>query len=770
MHKAIQFRAYFALLALLISGSVFAQPISVEVANEAAINTDQLEFSPTFYTDGIVFISSRSAGLKKRKDSNIKMQTFSILQSKRSEAGTLQTGTPFSGVITTTFHEGPVCFNAAGDQIYFSSNINKKKKKGKKAKDGKVKMKIYTSTKTGDTWSEPIELPFNAEGQWDVCHPALSIEGDRLIFASDQPGGNGKMDLYVSYRVGETWAEPINLGNKINSSGNDLFPFLHADNTLYFSSDAKGKGGLDLFYSVMQGADYVAPINIGQPFNTAGDDFGLILDLNKINGYYTSNGNGGAGADDVFSLHTSNGNFDEYLLTQGRAPNKQIETSIVVEDDASGKVIPNAEVKLVKLDQGTIIGRDSVGNAIALQVIDGKEVLAAVDNTPTFTDMTDATGRVVPEVAVGSYAIIVSKIGYKSQQVPVRLVNSGSEHIVKLDLAGNLTRFNTVLFDENTNAPLAGAMIIMKNQTTGESETVYTDENGALDYHLASDTDFKMEIYQGSKLVGESSLKAADIAAGSTGKRTTLNVETGLKPGSVIELPNIYYNFNDATLRPDARKDLDPLVAILNQYPKMRIQINSYTDSRGSANENKSLSEARAKSVQAYLVKSGISAKRLQVKGFGETMLRNKCADGIECEEKDHSKNRRTELQILGVPDSMQVAYREGNLGTGMPGKTGSVGAVNTASGFDGEGNGGLKFKSGTKFYLVAGSFLMQTRATNRMQELLKAGYSNVSIVQFPKSPFYSVCVDKLDTYEAATQLKSEFAGKMTMDSFVRPE
>jgi outer membrane protein OmpA-like peptidoglycan-associated protein len=769
MHKAIKFKAYLALFVLLIAGKLFAQPISVDVANEAAVNTDQLEFSPTFYTDGIVFISSRSAGLKKRKDNKIKMQAFSILQSKRAEAGTLQAATPFSGVITTAFHEGPVCFNATGDRIYFSSNISKKKKRPKKAKDGEVKMKIYTSEKVGDTWSEPTELPFNPDGEWDVCHPSLSIEGDRLIFASDQPGGNGKMDLYVSYRVGDTWAEPINLGNKINTSGNDVFPFLHADNTLYFSSDAKGKGGLDLFYSVMQGADYVAPINIGAPFNTAGDDFGLILDLDKINGYFTSNGNGGAGADDILSLHANNGNLDQYLLTQGRAPNRQVETAIIVEEDASGKMIPNAEVKLVKLDQGTIIGRDSLGNAIAIQMVDGKEVLATIDETPTFAESTDASGKVVADVAVGSYAIIVSKPGYQTQQIPVMLVKNGMEHIVKLDAAGNLTRFNTVLFDDKTNAPLAGAMIILKNQTTGASETVYTDENGALDYYLPANTDYKMEIYQGNKLVGESLLTSADIANSGKEKRTTLKVDTGLKPGNVIELPNIYYNFNDATLRPDARKDLDPLVAILNQYPAMRIQINSYTDSRGTTAENKSLSEERAKSVRAYLIKNGINAKRLEIKGFGESKLRNKCADGVECEEKEHARNRRTELQVLGIPDSLQVAYREGNLGTG-PGKI-KVGDSNTVSAFgDKNAADGLTFKPGTKFYLIAGSFLMQTRATNRMQELVKAGYENVSIVQFPKSPFYSVCVDKLDTYEAATKMKSEFAAKMTMDSFVRPE
>jgi outer membrane protein OmpA-like peptidoglycan-associated protein len=746
-----------ALLVLFVAFSANAQSISVQVANEAAVNTDQLDFSPTFYQDGIVFISSRNAGLKKKKDDKIKMQAFSILQSLRSTEGVLSAATPFSGAITTKLHEGPVCFNASADMIYFSSNISKKGKKPKKAKDGEVKMKIYTSTLTGATWSAPVELPFNPAGEWNVCHPTLSIAGDRLIFASDQKGGNGGMDLYVSYLVGDSWSEPINLGNKINTSGNDIFPFLHADNTLYFSSDTRGKGGLDIFYSTPDGSEYASPVNIGAPFNTAGDDFGLIVDLDKINGYFTSNGNGGAGADDIFSFNTSNGNLDDYLLLQGRPVNKWIDLIVNV-IDPQGKPVPNADVKIIKLDQGVVAGRDSAGNAIVIRSVDGVDVLAPATTTPVVTETTDANGRVLADVMAGSYVINAAKSGYQTKQLPVILSKTGNEFTLQLESAADLVRFNTVLLDETTGAPLAGAMIIMTNAATGAKETVYTDENGALDYYLQKDADYNMEVYQNNKLIGESKLTAAQIATGGSAAKTSVRMSSGLTDGSVIELPNIYYNFNDATLRPEARKDLDPVVAMMNQYPKMRIRINSHTDSRGSTSENQDLSTRRAKSVLAYLVKKGIKSNRMEVKGFGESNIRNACKDGVACEEKDHARNRRTELQILSGLDSLQVAYREGTLG------------LQNAPKVSGGASGKLTFSAGTKFYLVAGSFLMQTRAQSRLNELVKAGYENASIVQFPKSPYYSVCVDKLDGYDSAQKLKSEFFAKTSIESFVRPD
>jgi outer membrane protein OmpA-like peptidoglycan-associated protein len=119
------------------------------------------------------------------------------------------------------------------------------------------------------------------------------------------------------------------------------------------------------------------------------------------------------------------------------------------------------------------------------------------------------------------------------------------------------------------------------------------------------------------------------------------------KTGDVIKIDNIYYDLNKATIRSDAAVELDKVVALLNKYPTMTIEMRSHTDSRATATYNKTLSSNRAKSAAAYLKSKGISAKRLIARGYGESNLLNRCKDGVNCPEVEHQKNRRTEIKIL---------------------------------------------------------------------------------------------------------------------------
>ncbi len=236
--------------AFLLRAQTDAVPVTVEVKNESAINTPGLEFSPTFYEDGIVFISTNNAGLKKLTDQN-KQNYTSILRAKRSTDGALGAAQPFAKEISTQYNEGPVCFDRTAETVYFSRNIIVNGKE-KLSKDGNLMMRIYYSKKEGGTWGEPMPVfQVNDEGYAD-CHPAISIDGDKLFFSSNRTGGQGGMDIYVSYRVGESWSEPVNLGAGVNSSGNEAFPFIHADNSLFYASTGLtgGQGGFDLYYVI----------------------------------------------------------------------------------------------------------------------------------------------------------------------------------------------------------------------------------------------------------------------------------------------------------------------------------------------------------------------------------------------------------------------------------------------------------------------------------------------------------------------------------------
>jgi outer membrane protein OmpA-like peptidoglycan-associated protein len=131
-------------------------------------------------------------------------------------------------------------------------------------------------------------------------------------------------------------------------------------------------------------------------------------------------------------------------------------------------------------------------------------------------------------------------------------------------------------------------------------------------------------------------------------KEITLDITMYCK-GAVVRVDNIYYDYNKSDIRPDAALELDKLVALMGKYPAMKIELGSHTDSRGDDKYNMSLSDKRAKSAVAYIVSKGVDAKRIKAKGYGESVLLNRCANSVECFEEEHAFNRRTEFKILSV-------------------------------------------------------------------------------------------------------------------------
>jgi outer membrane protein OmpA-like peptidoglycan-associated protein len=119
------------------------------------------------------------------------------------------------------------------------------------------------------------------------------------------------------------------------------------------------------------------------------------------------------------------------------------------------------------------------------------------------------------------------------------------------------------------------------------------------------------------------------------------------RKGDVVRIDNIYYDRNKANIRPDAARELDKMVDLMNRYPSMRIELRSHTDSRASASYNMMLSDKRATAVVRYLRLKGIAAKRMMAKGYGESEPVNKCVDGVTCTEEEYQENRRTEFKIL---------------------------------------------------------------------------------------------------------------------------
>ncbi|WP_179352267.1 OmpA family protein [Winogradskyella vidalii] len=207
--------------------------------------------------------------------------------------------------VNTDYHEASIALTNDGKTMYFTrDNINKRNRL-KYDKEGTTYLKIYKATLEGDAWTNVVELPFN-DDVYSTGHPVLSPDNKTLYFVSDREGGIGQTDIYsVAINDDGTYGDPENLGDKINTEGREMFPFIAQDGNFYFSSDGHlNLGLLDIFKSNILKDELIAdPVNIGAPFNSGYDDFAYYVDSETNKGYFSSNRPEGKGSDDIYSFN-----------------------------------------------------------------------------------------------------------------------------------------------------------------------------------------------------------------------------------------------------------------------------------------------------------------------------------------------------------------------------------------------------------------------------------------------------------------------------------
>jgi Tol biopolymer transport system component len=274
----------------------------VEVKNVKILNGLMDDFSPMFFENGLLFCSN-SRKAKKNDDEKVP-DDLNLKYAPFDSLGKLGKPTSFGRRTNSKTHEGPSCFSKSGDTMFLTRNMSK----GgidKASKNGKFTLKIYVKARDtmGNFMSDKM-LKFELEN-YSYCHPTISVDGRRLYFASDMPGGFGGMDLYMIRKVTDsTWTSPINLGARINTAKNELFPYINDEGRLYFSSNGQrnNKGGLDIYQiDIDNRAAMTTPLDA--PFNTEGDDFGIMfLPKNKNKGFFSSSRAGGSGGDDIYEF------------------------------------------------------------------------------------------------------------------------------------------------------------------------------------------------------------------------------------------------------------------------------------------------------------------------------------------------------------------------------------------------------------------------------------------------------------------------------------
>jgi len=270
------------------------------------LNSEFSDYAPAYYKSKLVFSSNRKQQDPKQKLHAWNKKPFSDfymvdIQRDNQVSDKIE---PFSKAINSPYHESSAVFTKDGKTMYFTRN-NYNKEVYNESDKGVNLIKIYKSTKSGEAdWSVPVELPF-CNDNYSVAHPALNAKEDKLYFSSDMPGSFGLSDLYVvDINTDGSFSEPKNLGNKINTSGRDTFPFIDQKNNLYFASDGHlGLGGLDVF--VLELSDNISNseiINLGKPINSPKDDFSFIIDNEDNTGYFASNREDKSGMDDIYSF------------------------------------------------------------------------------------------------------------------------------------------------------------------------------------------------------------------------------------------------------------------------------------------------------------------------------------------------------------------------------------------------------------------------------------------------------------------------------------
>jgi hypothetical protein len=219
--------------------------------------------------NALILVSSKEWGIVKRVNGNDQhFFNYFTVDAKSNKVGKFQRKS------NSKFNEGPLSFTPDGKRVFFTRNSKKLNTATRKRE-----LMLFTAEVSAKgKWSNITPCNINNKG-YSVGHPAVSKEGDYLVFASEAPGGQGGTDLYVaSLDANGTIGEPMNLGTKVNTSGNEFFPWFSPEGQLFFASNGlKGMGGYDLFVTELKnGKDVFSPMNLEAPINSSSDDIAIV--------------------------------------------------------------------------------------------------------------------------------------------------------------------------------------------------------------------------------------------------------------------------------------------------------------------------------------------------------------------------------------------------------------------------------------------------------------------------------------------------------------
>jgi outer membrane protein OmpA-like peptidoglycan-associated protein/tetratricopeptide (TPR) repeat protein len=576
---------------------------SVKIKKEATLNSPDNDFSPFLLKGDLVFTSTRERTEWIREEHSWSNKVYNQIYIAKKEGASFSKPKIFSKEYSSKYNDGPASFTADGKKMLFSVNSLTDNKR--RLKDELMPLQIYTSTQDADDNSyqglEPF--PFNNDA-YNCAHPAISADGSMLVFSSDMPGSVGGMDLWLSKMEGGKWGKPENLGDKINTAGNEVFPYLSIDGSLYFSSNGwGGLGGLDLYVAAGTAGKWNGASNMNAPFNSKMDDFGITMDKDGKTGYFSSN------------RANRNMNDDIYSFARNTVLTKKIYAVKVKDEESKALINSSLEVKDVKT--GEITKLQKTDGLYSLELMPGEE-----------------------------YMLLTKADGYIEKSEKLTASSESTDILLKKDVNKNCIT-GIVLDKSNNNKPADDATVVIKDNSGAKVFETVTGLDGK---YSKCDLDKEKTYTVTTSKKGGYFTKTEGLKVPATEVKTT-ELEK-IVVGKAIKIDNIYFDLGKAAIRPDASNELNKTVLLLNDNPDIIVELSSHTDCRGSVASNLALSQARAKSSVEYIISKGIDKKRITGKGYGESQLTNNCpcegAVKSTCSETEHQQNRRTEFKVTG--------------------------------------------------------------------------------------------------------------------------
>lgn len=568
------------------------------------INSPEADLGMTVMDELLIFSSARGDGSGGRRLYQWDDQPYLNLYTALLKGETAEDPVVMRGHINSRYHEGTVAFDSLAKRLYFTRNQYFYGTL-EKDKEGELNLGIFFSDVVTGEFGQPEWgnlIPFDHNGpEFSTGHPSISADGRTLYFASDRPGGEGGVDIWMCKNLGNQWSEPENLGPKVNTAGDEMYPFIARNNTLYFASNGHaGLGGFDLFFSRMRESGPGNVFNLGYPMSTRFNDHGLLL-LNDSSGFFASDRIGGKGSDDIYGCTIRP---------------QMIHMAGIVIDKATRQPIENA----------TIVVRNGAGEHVKRMLL-----------------TTEAGGRFKLQAEYHEkYLLGASANGYNQNEVTVNTDDDPLENIT-IELEKYDYMAEGTVYHGETGAPLPGSLVVLTDANDQELARTIVGADGSYRFPLQKDSEYRL------KAENEGFFKQS--ARISTRGRTDPVVRTDFRlfplvVDQVVRLENIFYDYNKWNIRSDAALELDKLVQTLVDNPSVRIELSSHTDCRGKDAYNMSLSQKRAKSAVDYLIIEGIDASRVVSKGYGESKPSESCVCE-KCSEEQHQRNRRTEFKVL---------------------------------------------------------------------------------------------------------------------------